>query len=93
MRGRGGCRAAVASLKGIGALFLRLVAARVDGGTSGDVADVVLVVLGRYYRQVAHEELIGVTLAFEELSIVLDIIDAWEYFLKVTKSELLLLKV
>ena len=45
------------------------------------------------YREVAHQESVRVPLAFEELAVVLDVIDAWENFLEVSQAELLLFEV
>ena len=74
-------------------LLLRLVAAGLHGGTRGHKANVVRVVLGRNYGQVAHEQTICVPLTLEELAVVLDIVDAGEDLLEVSQTELLLLKV
>ena len=52
-----------------------------------------LVVLWRNDHKVPHQEIVGIPLAFKELTVVLNIIDAWEDFLEVSKSKLLFLEV
>ena len=52
-----------------------------------------LVVLWRNDHKVTHQEIVGIPLAFKELTVVLDIIDAWEDFLEVSKSKLFFLEV
>ena len=46
------------------------------------------IVLGRDDGQVAHEQVISTSLAFEELPIIRDVIDTGEYFLEISKTEL-----
>ena len=49
--------------------------------------------LGRYDCQVLHQQLIAMARVLKELVVIVDVIDAGENLLKVSKTELLLLKV
>ena len=51
------------------------------------------IVFRTYYRQVVLQKLVGISLTLEELTVILDIVDAWEYLFEVPQSELLLFKV
>ena len=64
-----------------------------DSWASWYVANVVLVVLWRNGLEIAHEEGVGIALSLEELSVVLDVVDAGEYFLEIAQSELLFFKI
>ena len=74
-------------------LLSRLVAAWINRRTCRHVTDVVLIVFGRDYLQVSHDERVCVPLALEELSVVLNVVDTWENFLKVAQSKLLFLEI
>ena len=52
-----------------------------------------LVVLRRNDHKVSHQEIVSIPLALKELAVVLNIVDAREDFLEVSKSKLLLLEV
>lgn len=85
-------RAILAVLDHVALLFC-LVRTWVDGRTCRNEADVVRVVLRGDDRQVSQEKLIGISLALEELAVVLDVVDAGEDLFEVAQSELLFFEV
>lgn len=89
----GGWGAALASFESIGALLLRLITPWLDCRPSWHEADVMRIVFRWYYWKIAHKQSVGVPLTLKELAVVLHVVDTREYFLKVSKTELLLFEV